>query len=428
MRIIYQAKSITGTITLPGDKSIAHRAIILSAMGEGKSSLTDVPESADCRAACSLLKNLGVNIKHENKGNLCIHGVGMRGFKEPVCVLNAGNSGTLARLMAGVLAGQSFVSIMTGDTGLRKRPMGRVVRPLEKMGAVILGSASGDRLPLAIKGGKLRGITYDLPVASAQVKSALLFAALLAKEETYIKEPAPSRDHTERMLEALGIPIRYGEGWCRISSGKQWGEMNFKVPGDISSAAPFVVASLLLPGSHLKIREVGLNPRRIQYLETLCKMGGDIRWTVEGEDMGERWGSIEVKSSRLTGISIDVEKYPGMIDEVPLLALAASQSSGETHINGIRELIVKESNRLLGIVKGLENLGADVMLLDDKIVIKGPVTLLGCTGLARGDHRMAMWYAIAGLISKAPVILKGEHWVSTSFPLFWNILDGVVEY
>lgn len=425
MRIVRPADRIHGAITLPGDKSISHRALILSSAGKGISRLFNLPCSADCLSTCRLLKKLGVSILLKDNNETVVHGVGPMGFKEPKTILNAGNSGTSARLLSGILAGQKFVSIITGDASLIRRPMMRVVEPLRQMGALILGRDNGEKLPIAIKGGELQGITYKLPVASAQVKSAILLAGLLAKGKTSVVETVKSRDHTERMLISLGIPFSSKDLWCEVFGGTEWDRFETRIPGDLSSAAPFIVAALILPGSSLNITGVGLNPIRLQYLEILRRMGGDITWTAEGEAMGEPWGTVAVRYSTLKGTSID--NIPGVIDEIPLLALAATQAEGTTYIYGINELRVKESNRLSGIITGFKNFGANITLKDDALLIHGPVSLIGGEGNANRDHRMVMWHTVCGLISKNPVAIYGADWVKVSFPSFWELLDKTVE-
>ena len=425
MRIVRPADRIYGTIALPGDKSITHRVLILSAAGKGISRLFNLSYSADCLSTCRLLKKLGVSILLKDDNETVVHGVGLMGFKEPKTILHAGNSGTLARLLSGILAGQKFVSIITGDASLMRRPMMRVVEPLRQMGALILGRANGEKLPIAIKGEELQGITYKLPVASAQVKSAILLAGLLAKGKTSVIESVKSRDHTERLLMSLGLPFTSIDLRCEISGGAEWDRFETRIPGDLSSAAPFIVAALLLPGSHLNITDVGLNPIRLQYLEILCRMGGDITWKVEGETMGEPWGTVIVRYSKLKGTAID--NTPGIIDEIPLLALAATQAEGATYISRVNELRVKESNRLSGIIGRLKNFGANITLKNDTLIVHGPVSLIGGDGDAKSDHRMVMWHAVCGLISKNPVAIHGADWVKVSFPSFWELLDKTVE-
>lgn len=434
MRTVYPVKYIKGSISLPGDKSISHRALILAAMAKSESRLKGVPKSSDCQATRRVLKQLGIQLEERRNGEIRIYGTGLRGFKEPNVVLNTGNSGTLARLISGVLSGQRFFSVLTGDASLKSRPMDRIVKPLEKMGAKIYGRLNGERLPLAIQGCNLHGTTHELLIASAQVKSALLFAGLLADGFTRIKEPAVSRDHTERLLKSIGVPIKVGDLWCEITSPPEWEGIDYKIPGDLSNAAPFIIAALLLKGSHLYIKNIGLNPIRIKYLEVLRRMGGCISWEVEGNDLGEPWGKIEVMGSSLYATHIREEEIPAIIDEVPLLALIASQAEGETTFSGIGELKTKESNRLDGIMKGLSLIGVKPFLSEDNLIVKGKLPIKGVKfpikdsiGLTHKDHRMVMWYAVAGLIGNEPVTIKGEKWVYTSFPDFWNILDKVVK-
>jgi 3-phosphoshikimate 1-carboxyvinyltransferase len=412
---------LTGTFQVPGDKSISHRALILSALAKGTSRIEGLLESRDTLATLEILQALGVNIKGEN-GNYSVESVGLEGLREPEDVLMAHNSGTTARLMLGVLAGSPFFSIITGDESLRRRPMGRVVKPLQKMGSTILGREGGKRLPLAILGSPLEGTHHSLEVASAQVKSALLLAGLTAQGETVVIEPRQTRDHTERMLVARGALLEKEGNRMAIKPGKLK-PMDVKVPGDFSSAAFLITASLLIPQSHITIKNVGLNPTRTAFLNMIQEMGGQVEILHQWDEGGEPIGDLEITyTPALRGIKIDPRDIPLAIDELPLLALLGTQAQGETRVEGAGELRVKESDRIAVTVSQMAAIGAEIQELPHGFVVKGPVKLQGGKTNSHGDHRMAMLLALAGLISEKGVELIGAQAVGVSYPRFFQDL------
>ena len=415
---------LTGTFRVPGDKSISHRALILSALARGTSRIQGLLESRDTLATLEILRQLGVEIEG-SQGSYTVEGKGLRGLQEPSDVLMAHNSGTTARLMLGVLASRPFFCVITGDESLRKRPMARVVRPLKAMGATILGRQRGERLPMAVMGGELKGINHTLDVASAQVKSALLLAGLTARGETVVTEPRRTRDHTERMLSARGVPLEEENNTIFIRPGEPK-PMDLKVPGDFSSAAFLITAALILPGSHIRILGVNLNPTRTAFLRMVREMGGQVKVLKEWEEGGEPVGDLEVHyTPELKGLRVDPRDIPLAIDELPLLALLGTVARGETLLEEAGELRVKESDRIAVTVSQMATLGANIQELPQGFVVKGPVKLLGGRVHSHGDHRMAMLLALAGLISERGVELRGGQAVDVSYPNFFADL-GVV--
>ncbi len=417
-----RSNPLAGTFRVPGDKSISHRALILSALAHGTSRIEGLLESRDTLATLEILQALGVNIRGEN-GNYSVEGVGLEDLKEPEDVLLSHNSGTTARLMLGILAGSPFFSVITGDESLRRRPMGRVVKPLQKMGATILGRKEGERLPLAILGSQLEGAHHSLEVASAQVKSALLLAGLTARGETVVREPRQTRDHTERMLVARGALLEKEGNHMAIKPGKLK-PMDVKVPGDFSSAAFLITASLLIPQSHITIKNVGLNPTRTAFLNMIQEMGGEVSVLNKWEKGGEPIGDMEVTyTPALRGIKVDPRDIPLAIDELPLLALLGTQAQGETRVEGAGELRVKESDRIAVTVSQIAAIGGKIQELSHGFVVRGPVKLQGGKTNSHGDHRMAMLFALAGLISEKGVELTGAQAVEISYPRFFEDLQ-----
>ncbi len=416
---------LTGTFQVPGDKSISHRALILSALAHGTSKVEGLLESRDVLSTIEVLRRLGVEI-YGSGGDYWIEGKGPEALREPDEILMAHNSGTTARLMLGVLAGRDFFSVITGDDSLRRRPMARVVKPLQDMGATILGRQGGDRLPLAVKGGKLRGRKHTLKVASAQVKSAILLAGLSAKGETVVVEPRQSRDHTERMMAARGASIEKEDTTIRISPGEMKA-MDVKVPGDFSSAAFLITAALIIPESRIRIQGVNLNPTRTAFLKMVRMMGGKVKIISEWNEGGEPVGEIEVQyTSNLVGIRVDPADIPSAIDELPLLALLGSMAYGETLLDEAEELRVKESDRIAVTVSQMASLGARIEELPQGFAVMGPIKLHGGRVISHGDHRMAMLLALAGLVSQEGVTLEGAQAVDVSWPGFFHDL-GIVE-
>ena len=416
-----------GEITPPGDKSISHRAVIFASQSKGKSRVRNLLISEDTMRTVEVMREMGVEIKGE-KGDLIVEGVGMDGLKEPERTLYCGNSGTTIRLMLGVLASRDFFSVLTGDESLTKRPMGRVTSPLKKMGANILGRKNAGYLPLAINGGGLKGICYDMPVSSAQVKSALILAGMKAGGATRISDPGRSRDHTERMMEWLGIPVSEDKGYIVVNPVSEFDARDIEIAGDISAAAFFIVGVLITPGSELMLRGVSVNPGRTGLINALTSMGANIDISNRRDISGEPVADLLVVSSDLKGITVKGDSITDMIDEIPILAVAAAFSDGETIIKDAGELRVKESDRIKTTVVNLMRMGVVVEELKDGMVISGRAEygyLNGGRVNSFGDHRVAMSAAIAGLASKNGVTITDIDCVNTSFPEFFSLLDKV---
>jgi len=426
---IKPAKRLAGSVRFPGDKSISHRYAMLAAIAEGASEIHYYSSSADCQSTLACLVQLGVKV--ERKGDVVtLQGVGLNGLRAPARALDAGNSGSTMRMLAGILAGQSFRSVLAGDASLSRRPMQRVIEPLTRMGARIR-SSDGNLPPLEIEGidggGALKPIRYELPVASAQVKSAILFAGLFAEGETEVLEPAPTRDHTEIALEQMGAEIgRHGRtialrGPARLEGRK------FFVTGDLSSAAFFLVAGLLAPDSNLVLQNVGLNPTRTAILDLLVPMGGRIKVLNVEMVNGELFGNLHVESSRLTGGEIPPQMVPGLIDELPVLAVLGTQTEQGLSFRGAAELRVKESDRIRVVAENLRRMGAEVEEFPDGLRVAGKQTLRGGEVESLGDHRIAMAFAVAGLIARGTTVIRGSGCVDISFPEFFETLKKLVE-
>ena len=421
-------RRLRGEARVPGDKSIAHRALILAALAEGESLVEGFDPLDDCLHTLQALRACGVSIEVPGPRTLRIAGRGPSGLCAPADVLDCGLSGTTMRLLAGVLAGQELTATLDGSEPLRRRPMGRVVEPLARMGARIQ-SAEGGHAPLTIRGGGLRGIDYALPVASAQVKSAILLAGLNAEGETAVREPASSRDHTERMLRWLGVPVEGGDGGIRVRGGNRWPGARFTLPGDISAASFLLVAANLLPGSELRLPAVGLNPTRSAVLDVLRTMGADIAVIParsaerEGEAAGpEPTRDLLARAAGLRGTSIGGALIPNLIDELPVLAVAATQAEGLTEVRDAAELRVKESDRIAALQQELSVMGARIEALPDGLLIEGPTRLRGAHVDAHGDHRMAMALAVAALVAEGETVIHGAETVDKSFPGFFAAL------
>lgn len=426
MLTVSRIKNIQGRIAVPGDKSISHRALMLLAISEGRGRIKGFLRGADCLSTAACLRQLGVGF--EERGNeLIIDGRGLWGLEEPRGVLDVGNSGTTLRLLSGILAGQAFTSVITGDHSIQKRPMDRVVVPLRKMGAAIAGKDGRDLAPLVIQGRGLLGIDYTLPVASAQVKSAILLAGLYAEGETVVREVKPARNHTELMLACLGADIKTEGGKIGLKSSKLQA-CDIAVPGDLSSAAFFIAPAAAIKGSHLVVEGVGLNPTRTGLIDVLRRMGAAIELETVTERGGELRGDIVVRGRRLHGTVVEGEMVPRLIDEIPILAVAASQAEGITTVRGAEELRVKESDRISALAQELVRLGIDIQELPDGLQIKGPCSLRGAEVQSFGDHRMAMALAAAGLFSPEPVKVQGSECISVSFPGFAQLLAKIVKY
>jgi 3-phosphoshikimate 1-carboxyvinyltransferase len=422
---ITPGRPLKGTIRVPGDKSVTHRAIILTALAEGLSQVTDYCRGEDCLNTMRAFQSLGVRIE-ETPEQLTVHGKGMWGLTEPFGPIDCGNSGTGIRLMAGLLAGQDFFTVLTGDESIRRRPMGRVVKPLRAMGATIAGRKGGELAPLAITGTRLKGMSYVSPVASAQIKSSLLFAALYADGLTTISEPRLSRDHTERMFAYFGIPFHRDGCTIRIEGRPsiRWSGKTVVVPGDLSAAAFFLVGASIVPDSDVTVLSVGMNPTRTGLLDILHQMGAHIEVLNPREEAGEPVADLRVRSMPLRGVQIGPEQIPQTIDEFPILCVAAAVADGETVITGAEELRVKESDRIATMAAELRTMGARIEERPDGMVIQGlgrkgaNGTLTGATCASHGDHRVAMSVAIGALTAAQPTQIQDTACIETSFPSF----------
>jgi len=422
---IRPAETVQGEIRPPGDKSISHRALILGALAKGVTSVEGFLPGNDCLSTMKCLQQLGANINNPAPEKVIITGNGFS-LKEPDQILDAGNSGTTARLLTGVLAGLPGFSVITGDASLRGRPMLRVVEPLRQMGAQIWGRNGGNNLPLAIKGQSLKPICYRMPVASAQVKSALLLAGLFACGRTEVREPVPTRDHTERMLAYMGAEISREKGCVFLNGGSNLTGKPVRVPADFSAAAFFLVAASLLPESRLTLKQVGVNPGRTGLLEVLQEMGADISLENRMDWNGEPVADIKVRGTgKLKPVRVGGDIIPRMIDEIPVLAVAAAAAAGETVIKDAAELKVKESNRLETIAGQLVLMGASVEVTDDGMVIRGGRRLHGASLSSCGDHRIAMALAVAALAAAGETVIEDFDAVAISYPSFIKDLLSV---
>lgn len=409
-------KSIKGEIIVPGDKSISHRSLIFGAIAEGTTTIQGFLDGEDCLATLNAFKSMGVPIDGPCDQKVVLHGVGKCGLEKPDVVIDCGNSGTSMRLLAGLLAAQSFDSELTGDESLLKRPMLRISKPLTQMGATI--STQGGKPPIRITGGNhLSAIDYVMPEASAQVKSCILLAGMYAEGTTSITETGISRDHTERMLKTFSYPVEIHKNSIKIDSHSECLGTNITVPGDISSAAFFIVAATIIPESDLLIRNVGINPTRTGVIHILKDMGADITILNHRFYGEEPVADLRIKSAKLKGITIDESMVPLAIDEFPILFIAASCAEGQTILHGARELRMKESDRIGAMAQGLEQVGIVTQVFDDGIQIDGGIVQGGEVD-SLGDHRIAMSFAIAGAIAKQPITVTNCSNVATSFPDF----------
>jgi len=421
---IQETLKLEGTITVPGDKSISHRAVMLGALAQGTTEVSGFLMGDDCLSTIACFRKLGISIELTEK-KVLINGKGLDGLEESGDVLDVGNSGTTIRLLTGILAGQNFTTFLTGDSSIRKRPMGRITEPLISMGAEIIGRKNATLAPLAIKGGKLQNLKYSTPVASAQVKSALLLAGLYADGWTEVIEPAKSRNHTELMLQAFGAQVEEGENTARVKGRPALSGRQIKVPGDISSAAFFLAAGALVPEGALTITNVGLNPTRSGIIDVLSQMGAKITVYNKSNLDGEITGDIRVESSSLKGISIGGAMIPRLIDEIPVIAVLAACASGVTEIRDAEELKVKESNRLTAIAEELTKMGARIEELPDGLRIFGGKVLKGTVCASHHDHRIAMALAVAGLRAHGETIINNADIVNVSFPQFAASLESI---
>jgi 3-phosphoshikimate 1-carboxyvinyltransferase len=423
---IEPAKALRGHIAVPGDKSISHRAVLVGAIGDGETRIEGFGRSADTESTLAAVRRLGVTVHEDDVDTVRVEGAGLRGLREPEGQIDCGNSGTTLRLLAGILAGQEGRFELTGDESLRRRPVDRVAEPLALMGARV--ETADGKPPLVIEGGELQGIRYELPVASAQVKSCVLHAGLYAHGRTTVVEPVPTRDHTERLLAAAGAPVTKRQGRVSVGPVESLRLAQVSVPGDFSAAAPFIVAATLLPGSELTIHEVGLNPTRTGVLDVLERMGARVTTFHRQRGGGEPIGDVEVHSSELTATTVRAEEIPRLVDELPLFALAAACARGESRVEGARELRVKETDRIETVTSALRSLGIRIAARDDGFRVRGvPTRPRGGALKSQGDHRIAMLGAVAGLVSSKGVVLEGAEAVAVSFPGFFELLDSVTQ-
>lgn len=427
-KVVKKVKRIEGSLRVPSDKSISHRSIILPSLAEGESVVKNFLKAGDTITTLNAYRKLGVAIQ-EKDDVIYIRGKGLYGLVEPDDVLDMGNSGTTTRLTLGVLSGQSFFVALTGDDSLRKRPMKRVAKPLTDMGATIDGRKEGNNLPISIRGGSLKGITYFNEKMSAQVKSAILLAGLYAKGTTQIIEPIVSRDHTEKMLNWMGANIKTEinlESYTvKISQTDKLKPIHINVPADPSSAAFFAAASAIVPKSEIILKDVLVNPTRDGFFRKLKEMGVDIEYTNKRDEAGEIVADVIVKYKELKGVNVKKEEVPSMIDELPLLAIIATQAEGETIITGAQELRVKESDRIKAVVENFKTLGLEIEELEDGMIIKGNQKVKGGVVDSYKDHRIAMGFAILGLVSEEGITIKDADCVYISYPDFFKHLEKV---
>lgn len=414
-------KPLRGTLSVPGDKSITHRALILGALAQGQTRITGYSRGEDCLNTLRAVQELGAAVQEIPEG-LVVTGKGLWGLQEPTNVLDCGNSGTGLRLLAGVLAGQNFFSVLTGDGSLRSRPMGRVVTPLRQMGGIIFGRRGGELAPLAIQGAGLKAVLYESPVASAQIKSCVLLAGLFAEGTTIVKEPRKSRDHTERLLTYFGVPLQVEGCTVSLEGRPSFAGKPIAVPGDISAAAFFMVAASIVPDSDILLTGIGLNPDRTGILDVLLEMGADIAVLNNREVSGEPVGDIRVRSAPLRGMTIGPSLIPKTIDELPILCVAAALADGETRIEGAQELRVKETDRIRAMALELARLNIEVEEKPDGMVIHGRSSIRGGSCQSYGDHRVVMSLAVCGLVADSPITIEDVDCVETSFPGFQSKL------
>jgi 3-phosphoshikimate 1-carboxyvinyltransferase len=422
---IQPVTGLQGQIKVPGDKSISHRSVMFGAIADGITEVSNFLMGEDCLSTIDCFRKLGVQIEVTQE-KVTIHGKGLYGLTEPSDLLDVGNSGTTTRLMLGILAGLPFTSVLNGDASIRKRPMGRVTKPLMEMGARIVGREAGTKAPLAIQGGNLKAINYQSPVASAQVKSAIILAGLYTLGNTSVSEPEKSRDHTERTLKAFGADLVDEGLTVTIKGGAKLTGQQVVVPGDISSAAFFLVAGAIVPGAEVLIENVGINPTRDGVIEVLKNMGADLSILNQREVTGEPVADILVKGSQLKGTTISGSLIPRLIDEVPVLAVAAAVAQGETVISDAEELKVKESNRITAVVTELRRFGVDIEERPDGMIIRGGKPLKGgAVCESYHDHRIAMSMAIAGLVAQGETIINDSESINISFPGFVDLINNL---
>jgi len=416
--------ALDGHVAVPGDKSISHRAVLIGALCEGETRVSGFGRSADTEATIAAVRALGAEVIEEDVDTLRVRGAGLRGLQGSKGAIDCGNAGTLMRLLAGVLAGQEGRTELVGDSSLSSRPMERIAEPLRRMGATI--ETTEGHAPLVVQGAPLRAIDYALPVASAQVKSAILLAGVQATGATTVVEPVATRDHTERMLEHAGARVTRRPSSVTVEGARSLRLPDVEVPGDISSAAPFLVAAAIVPGSAVTVHGVGLNPRRAGLLDVLERMGARVAIYNRRSIGGEPAGDVEVRASDLVGTTVMAAEVPSLIDELPIFAVAACHARGETVVQGAEELRAKESNRIEAVVEDLRRVGGHIRATPDGFRIKGvPTRLRGGVVDSRGDHRLAMLGAVVGVASREGVELRGAEAAATSFPDFFDVLEQV---
>ena len=416
---------LKGSIKVPGDKSISHRSIMLGSIAKGKTHVSGFLSGADCLSTISCFKAMGVEIEQDGD-SVTINGNGMHRLKAPSKTLDCGNSGTTTRLISGILSAQNFTTTLTGDESIRKRPMGRIIKPLSLMGADIKSIGGNDCAPLCITGSKLHGIDYISPVASAQVKSSILLAGLFADSPTSVTEPYLSRNHTELMLKDFGVDISADNATCKVAPTDELYGCDIAVPGDISSAAYFIAAALMLPGSDIIIKNVGINPTRDGIIKVSKLMGANIEYLNEYKASSESSADIHVSFSKLHGITIEGAIIPTLIDELPVIAAMATAAEGTTIIKDAAELKVKESNRIRVMTDELTKMGAVVKETDDGMIIEGGKRLCGATIDSHNDHRIAMTFAILSLISDGTTTIQNKECVDISYPGFFEDLKSLI--
>ncbi len=422
----FDKPSLQGSIKIPGDKSVSHRSIMFGAIAEGTTTVEGFLQSDDCLSTIDCFSKLGVDIKVE-EDRVEIKSNGISTWKEPDEILYTGNSGTTTRLMLGILAGSNISSVLIGDESIQKRPMKRVTEPLKQMGAKLIGRANGQYTPISVEGSNLQAIHYKMPVASAQVKSAILLAALNAEGETIVEEIETTRDHTEKMLSHFGVNIQVEDRMIRLHGGQKLTGTHVIVPGDISSAAFFLVAGAISPKSRLELTNVGLNKTRTGIIDVLESMGASLTIDISENTSHELIGALTIETSDLKGTTIGGDLIPRLIDEIPVIALLATQAKGKTIIKNAEELKVKETNRIDAVVNELRKLGANITPTEDGMIIEGPTPLHGGELLTYGDHRIGMMAAIAALITEGSVSIDNHECIAVSYPNFFEHIEKVTK-
>lgn len=421
---LFKSGPLRGEVVPPPDKSISHRAVLIASLADGKSRVRNFLRAGDTLSTVNAMRSLGVDID-DSGDDVIVKGKGLNGLKEPFGVIDCGNSGTTMRLLSGVLAGNPFFSVLTGDESLGRRPMSRVIVPLKMMGAEIRARDNDKFPPMAIRGGNLKAISYEMPVASAQVKSCILLAGLYAEGVTEVIEPGKARDHTERMLPIFGVGVEVDGASIKVGGGSRPGAADVEVPGDFSSAAFLMGAAMLVKGSEIRLKGVGLNPLRTGLLTVFRKMGADFGVENEREISGEPVGDVVCRYSELKGIDVGGDEIPSMVDEFPILCALAAKAEGVTNIRGAGELRVKESDRIAAMARGLRAMGSEVEEYPDGLSIKGLESLSGAEIHSGGDHRIAMAFSVLALAAEGKTVIEDSEAVDVSFPGFYVILKGV---